>query len=175
MNILIEHGTNSNLDKIEQLYNDVNDALEMGINYSGWKKGIYPIREDAIEAIENNNLFVVRNNNKIVGSIILNHKPENAYDSAKWQYSGDYNHVFVIHTLVVHPSFQKLGIGKKLMNFAESFGLKNDIKSIRLDVYENNIPGIKLYESCGYRYISMVDLGYNIYSLDWFKLYEKLI
>lgn len=61
------------------------------------------------------------------------------------------------------------------MNFAESFGLQNNIKAIRLDVYEKNTPAIKLYEHCGYQYISTVDLGLGCYGLEWFKLYEKLL
>lgn len=93
---------------------------------------------------------MAQNDNKIVGSIILNHKPEGGYNGAKWQYDGDYNNIFVVHTLVVHPTFSKSGIGRLLLNFAESFGLQNNVKSNCLDVYEYNIPAIKLYESCDY-------------------------
>lgn len=35
MDLLIEQGTYNDLDEIEQLYHDVNDALEKGINYPG--------------------------------------------------------------------------------------------------------------------------------------------
>lgn len=76
---------------------------------------------------------------------------------------------------MVHPAFLKLGIGRELMNFAEVFGRQNNIKSIRLDVYEYNLPAIKLYESCGYTYIATVDLGLGEHGLDKFKLYEKLL
>lgn len=171
----IEHGTHADLDAIEQLYNDLNDALEAGINYPGWKKGVYPIREDAAAGIEQHNLFVARLGNKIVGSVILNHIPEKGYSSAKWQYDGDYRSVFVVHTLAVHPAFMKSGVGTQLMKFAESIGLQNNIKAIRLDVYEKNIPAVLLYERCGYRYIKTVDLGLGDYGLKWFKLYEKLL
>jgi len=49
------------------------------------------------------------------------------------------------------------------------------MKSIRLDVYEKNIPAILLYEKCGFEYIDTVDLELGNYGLDWFKLYEKVI
>ncbi len=48
-------------------------------------------------------------------------------------------------------------------------------KSIRLDVYEGNIPAIRLYEKCGFEYVNTVDLGLGNYGLKWFKLYEKLL
>lgn len=175
MDIRIEHGTYADLDAIEQLYNDLHDALEIGVNHPGWRKDIYPTREDAAAGVEEQNLFVARNGNNIVGSIILNHKPENGYSSAKWQYDGDYSLVLVVHTLAVHPVFSKCGIGMQLMNFAESFGRQNNMKAIRLDVFEKNTPAIQLYERCGYQYIQAVDLGWGCYGLDWFKLYEKLL
>lgn len=175
MNFLIEYGTYDDIDAIEQLYNDSNDALSIGVNYPGWIKGIYPIRENATKGIEYNNLFVVRYNNGIVGSIILNHEAENGYDGVKWRFDGGYNDIFVVHTLVVHPAFLKMGIGRQLMDFTDSFGLQNGIKSIRLDVYENNTPAIRLYESSGYHYITTVDLGLGNVGLDGFRLYEKLL
>lgn len=175
MDIRIEFGTKTDLDDIEQLYNDVNDALEAGVNYPGWKKGIYPTREDAAAGIDNHNLFVARSGSKIAGSIILNHEPDSDFHSVKWQYSGDYSSVFVVHTFVVHPTFSKLGIGVTLLNFAESLGQQNSIKAIRLAVYEKNLPAIRLYERCGYQYICTFDLGFGCYGLDWFKLYEKLL
>lgn len=175
MEIRIERGTDTDLDAIEQLYNDLHDALETGVNYPGWRKGNYPTRADAADGIAEHNLFVARSSNGIVGVVILNHKSENGYDSAAWQYDGDYSLVLVVHTLVVHPAFAKLGIGAQLIGFAESFGQQNNMKAIRLDVYENNTPAIALYERCGYRYIQSVDLGLGSYGLDCFKLYEKLL
>lgn len=37
----------SDLEQIEFLYNDLCDYLEVHENYPGWKKGVYPTREDA--------------------------------------------------------------------------------------------------------------------------------
>lgn len=87
----------------------------------------------------------------------------------------DYSDVFVIHTFVVHPKFMKCGVGKILMGFAEEHSIKSQVKSIRLDVYEGNMPAIELYEKRGFKYIDTVDLGLGNYGLDRFKLYEKLI
>ncbi|MCR1839919.1 GNAT family N-acetyltransferase [Murimonas intestini] len=175
MEIRIEHGTDADLDVIEQLYNDLLDVLETGMNYPGWKRGIYPTRKDALTGIVENSLFVARSGDSIVGAFILNHKPENGYDNAKWLYGGDYSLILVVHTLVVHPAFMNRGIGLQLLRFAEKWGKQNGMKAIRLDVYENNVPAIALYERCGYQYIQSIDLGFGHYGLDLFKLYEKLL
>lgn len=175
MNINFELGKVNDIDELGKLYDDLNDYLAKGVNYPGWKKGIYPVRQDAADGIKNGNLFVARHEGKIVGSIILSHVPEPAYHQAKWQIESDYSDVFVVYTFAVHPDYMKCGVGKALMDFAEEQAVKSDVKSIRLDVYEGNMPAIRLYEKCGFKYIGTVDLGLCNYGLDWFRLYEKLL
>jgi ribosomal protein S18 acetylase RimI-like enzyme len=175
MELKIEKGTEKDLDEIAQFYDDINDFLEKGENYPGWRKGIYPVREDAVHGLEQDCLFIVRAKDKIAGSVILSHEPEQGYEKATWGYKGGYDRIYVIHTLAVHPDYLKMGIGRRLLQFAEEFGLENGIEAIRLDVNEKNIPAINLYESCGYQYIARVDLGYGAYGIPWFKLYEKLL
>lgn len=175
MDIIFELGKANDIDELEQLYNDLNDYLAKGVNYPGWIKGIYPVRQNAIDGVKNNNLYVAKNNGKIIGSIILSNEPEPEYYNAKWGFESDYSDVFVIHTFVVHPKFMKCGVGKALMEFADEYSIKSQVKSIRLDVYEGNIPAIKLYEKCSFKYIDTVDLGLANYGLNWFRLYEKLL
>lgn len=175
MDIIVQLGKEADIDELEQLYNDLNDHLASGVNYPGWIKDIYPVRQDAINGIKQKNLYVARHNGKIVGSLILSHKPEPAYYKATWQFESDYSDVFVIYTFAVHPDFQNCGIGRALMDFAAEYASQSHVKSIRLDVYEKNTPAIKLYEKCGFKYIDTVDLGLSEHGLNWFKLYEKLL
>lgn len=175
MKIIIVPGTTADIDDVEALYNDLNDDLESGINYPGWKKDVYPIRKDAVAGINEGDLYIAKYDNKIVGSVILNHKAESVYNSVKWKIDKEYKEVLIIHTFVVHPKFSGLGIGKRLMEFASELAINLNMKSIRLDVYEKNEPAIKLYEKCGYEYIDKVDLGLRKYGLEWFKLYEKVL
>ena len=55
-----------------------------------------------------------------------------------------------IETVSVDPSFQKKGIGKKLMLTAEHEARKQGIKEIRLEVSIGNTAAIQLYEKLGY-------------------------
>lgn len=175
MDIMIELGKTTDIDELEKLYNDLNDHLTIKVNYPGWIKDIYPIRKNAIDGIEHGDLYVVKHIGKIIGSVILSHEPEPAYYKAKWKFESDYSDVFVVHTFVVHPKFLRFGVGKALMDFSIDYSIKVHAKSIRLDVYEKNIPAIRLYEKCGFKYIDTVDLGLGNYGLNLFRLYEKLL
>ena len=173
--MVIEKGVHADIDELARLYDDLNDFLDSDINHPGWIKGVYPVRQIAKTGINEQNLYVVRLEGRIIGSIILNHHPEPAYNKALWGIESDYSKIFVIHTLVVHPDFLKAGVGKKLISFACELGKELHMKAIRLDVYENNIPAIKLYEKFGFNYIDTIDLGLGDYGLHRFRLYEKIL
>ncbi len=171
----IEKGTKDNIEEIESLYNDLNDYLDSHINYPGWKKGVYPVKETAINGIQEGNLYVIRDGNHIAGTVILRHKQELGYSKANWKINLDYEEIMVIYTFAVHPTYLKKGIGKRLMDFIIKYCKEMDIKAIRLDVYEKNRPAIKLYRKYGFEYIDTIDLGYSEYGLDKFELYQKLL
>ncbi|WP_343337678.1 hypothetical protein TPELB_26870 [Terrisporobacter petrolearius] len=173
--MIIRLGVEKDIDKLEELYNELNDYLEAHVNYPGWKKGVYPIRDDAIAGIKDGSLYVSTISGKIVGSIILSHKPEHAYLKTNWQKELKYSDVFVIYTFAIHPDYWCQGVGKELLKFAQKQANKKNIKALRLDVYEKNLPAIKLYEKLGFKYIDTVDLGLENYGLKWFRLYEKLL
>ncbi|KPU45863.1 putative acetyltransferase [Oxobacter pfennigii] len=172
---IIEKGSINDIDQLENLYDNLNDYLAQGINYPGWAKGIYPVRETAVNGIESNSLFILKIDNEIAGSVILNHKPEIAYSQITWGIEADYNDIIVIHTLTVHPKYMEKGVARRLMDFAKSYSMEQKMKAIRLDVSIHNAPAISLYEKCGYRYVGTVDLGLNIPELVWFKLYEIVL
>lgn len=175
MNAVIVPGTKADVDEIARLYDDLNDTLAAGVNYPGWKKGIYPTIEDAEAGVRENTLYVAKAGGKICGTIILNHQPATGYETAPWQYTGAYTQIIVIHTLAVAPEFAGKGIGKRLIEFTGEHAKEKGIQAIRLDVFEKNLPAIRLYERCGYVLIATADLGLGEYGLDRFRLYEKLI
>lgn len=175
MDLCIRLGRRADIDALERLYDAVNEHLASTINYPGWRKGIYPVRDTAVQGIQEGCLYVAVVSEKVVGSIILRHEPEPAYREVKWRAELPDEAVLVIYTLAVHPEYLSRGIGHALLDFAADFGLRTHIKSLRLDVYEKNLPAIRLYEKCGFQYITTVDLGLGVHGLNWFKLYEKWI
>lgn len=111
----------------------------------------------------------------LVGTVILNHEPEEGYRNGKWLTEDDYRHIHVVHTLAVHPDFLKYGIATELLVFAEQVAREEQCISIRLDVVKGNIPADQLYQKCGYQLIGTVSLGYEEYGRPWYNLYEKIL
>ena len=171
----IRKGTSQDINELSALYDELNDYLESHINYPGWRKGIYPIGEDAARGIAEDSLFVAVEDGRIAGTVILSHQPEEGYESVNWHNNLEYKDIFVVYTFAVHPEFLHRGIGRKIMEFILDYAEQMNMKAIRLDVYEKNIPAIRLYESMGFQYMDSVDLGYSIYGLDWFKVYQKVL
>ncbi len=173
--IQVRKATESDLDDIEKLYEDICVHLETHKNYPGWKKGIYPNRSDAEKGVRADALYIARNGSKTAGSMVLKHQPEEGYKNGSWLTEDDYRHIYVVYTLAVHPDFLKCGVGTELLMFAERVARKEQCISIRLDVVKDNIPAEQLYQKCGYQFIGTVSLGYEAYGLPWYNLYEKIL
>ena len=82
------------------------------------------------------NTLVLKLDNWIIGhlSIRMNEQIKSA-------------HIF---HLIIDPDQQQNGYGKRLIENAEKFILKNDIKKTTLNVLKNNQSAIKLFEKIGY-------------------------
>ena len=173
MKINMRKARYDDIDAVAQLYDDLNDYLHRSINYPGWIKGIYPTKKEAVHFYESNTLYIAEAHSTIVGSLALTHEPEP--ENENWFIQAGDTEIFVIHVFVVHPNFIRQGIGSAMLQFAHEQAKLNDIKSIRLDVYENNLAAIKTYEKNGYRFVDKVDIGLGKYGLDLFCLYEKVI
>lgn len=171
----IEKASERDIDEIEKLYNETSDYLEAHVNYPGWKKGIYPAREDAEKAFSEGALFIVRENGSAAGSFILRHEPEQGYAKVNWGAVPDFEHDFVVYTLAVHPDFQHCGIGAGIMDYISRYSAENGAKAVRLDVYYKNEPAKKLYKKAGFCYIDTADLGYSEFGLEKFELYQKIL
>lgn len=142
--IQIRKAVGSDLDNIEKLYGDICDYLETHENYPGWKKSVYPIRSDAEKALAANELYVACFGGRTAGTIVLKHEPEEGYKNGKWLTEDDYERIYVVYALAVHPDFLKCGIGTELLMFAEGVARKEQCVSIRLDVVKGNIPAERL-------------------------------
>lgn len=139
-------------------------------NIFQWNEN-YPSKEIFREDIKNNALFVARINSEIVGCIMLSSYKDDVYKNVKW-ISEDNNNLY-IHRLAVHPRFQKKGIARKMMEYAEAFAKSKNHKSIRLDTFSKNDRNNKFYKLRGY--IKLDDVFFPNQSVFPFHCYEKLI
>ena len=66
-----------------------------------------------------------------------------------------------VETLNVDPSFQGLGIGRKLLQAAEEDMFPRDIQKVRLEVSVGNQGAIRLYERAGFQIVAFLPNFYR--------------
>lgn len=84
MSLLIRHGTPEDLDALDALYGEVCDHMAATVNYCGWKRDVYPARQDAEAGIREGTLFLAEEDGEAAGAFILSPRQENAYKIVTW-------------------------------------------------------------------------------------------
>ena len=121
----------------------------------------YPTREAIAVDIANRSLHVLRIEDKYCGIIALDGDEPQEYGDIDWKYQTD--KVFVVHRLAVDPQWQRQGIARRLMDFAEQYGKTHGYQAIRLDAFIKNPRAIKLYECRGYRKAGTVNFTKRLF------------
>ena len=159
--------------------NDINDIMKMIHNCANdlisknifqWNEK-YPSRDIFFSDIEKKNLFILKNNSGIIGCIALSHEKDIEYTDVKWLTKDDKN--LYLHRLAVDPKFQKKGIGKLLMDFAEDYARNNKFISVRLDTFSKNERNNRFYKSR--KYTKLDDVYFPNQSEFPFHCYEKIL
>jgi ribosomal protein S18 acetylase RimI-like enzyme len=167
--IKIELAKKSDLDSVMNMISAC--ALDLiSKNIFQWSEK-YPSIDIFKNDIEKNALFVAKHKLKIIGCLALCSNKDLEYKNTKWLTEDNKN--LYIHRLAVDPNFQKKGVGKSLMDFAEEYAKKNDFKSIRLDTFSKNKRNNKFYKSR--EYVKLGDVFFPMQSEYPFHCYEKII
>ena len=129
---MIRKANKNDIPKIVEIYNKILANEENGLISIRWIRGIYRAFNIEKDAIERGDLFAYEKEEKTVGaSAIINKRQVDVYKKGKWKYKVNDDKVMVSHSLIVEPSFVHSGIGKKFVDFYESYAKKN-IHSILL-------------------------------------------
>ena len=155
-------------DIMKMIHNCANDLISK--NIFQWNEK-YPSRDIFLSDIEKKNLFIFKNNSGIKGCIALSHEKDIEYNDVKWLTKDDKN--LYVHRLAVDPKFQKKGIGKLLMDFAEDYARNNKFISVRLDTFSKNERNNRFYKSR--KYTKLDDVYFPNQSEFPFHCYEKIL
>ena len=167
--IKIELATLNELDRVKEIAEAcAKNMIEN--NIFQWNDK-YPSREIFKDDIKNKSLYVSKIDQEVVGCIMLSSFKDYVYKSVNWITPDEYN--LYIHRLAVHPIFQKKGIARKMMDFAEDFAKSNNYRSIRLDTFSQNPRNNKFYKARGYNKLD--DVYFPKQSEFPFHCYEKLV
>mgnify|MGYP005843381563 CR=1 FL=1 len=154
----------SSIDDIMILIGDcINNMRIKGIYQ--WNEE-YPNKDVFLNDISCNTLYILWDNDSLIGIVVLNEVPSPGYERINWK--DIRGRALFVHRLAVHPSFQGKGYAKALMDFTEEYAKMNGYSSIRLDAYTGNHRAMKLYELRGYSDNGQVcfegrDLPFNCY------------
>ena len=107
----------------------------------------YPNRTVFLNDIKNQNLYLMVENDEIIAVIAITDDLEPQYSEIDWEDSK--GKVLEVHRLAVHPRWQRKGVARALMDYAERFAMENNFTSIRLDTYSENLIALNFYEKRG--------------------------
>ena len=158
MGITIEKARPQDLDAAAALYGEVcADLADKPFN-PGWRRDIFPAREDAEQYLKADGLSSAWDGEAAVGTLALT--PE----------AGG---TLCIHEVAVRPDRQRQGISTALLDFAAKEAVRHGARLLRLYVWEGNAPAIRTYEKNGFVRMGREDIGLGEFGLDWFYRYEK--
>lgn len=149
------------INRIEEIYENIHNEEEKGITTIGWIRNIYPTRKTAEEALIRNDLFVLEDENKIVAVAVINQIQVDEYKYANWKHNAKENEIMVLHGLAVDPYQKGKGYGSAFVGFYESYAKEHDCKALRMDTNVRNKKARRLYQRLGYEEIGIVDCVFN--------------
>ncbi len=109
----------------------------------------YPSYEAFEKDIELNQLWVLKDDDRIIGSIIISDIMDEEYHEIEWLTPNTKN--IYIHRLAVHPEYQGKGCAQFLMTYAENYAKENNFLSIRLDTFSVNKRNNIFYKKRGFQ------------------------
>jgi len=107
----------------------------------------YPSKEAFEKDVARKELYVLEENDEIIGTIVVSTLMDGEYYPINWL-TPNRNNVY-IHRLAVHPKKQRKGYAQDLMNFAEDYARKGGFISVRLDTFSKNSRNNKFYQARG--------------------------
>lgn len=159
---MFRKATQIDISEITDIYNEIHNQEQLGLMTIGWLTNVYPIRDTAQKALNNNQLYVYQDSSgKILASAIINKVQVDEYKLGNWKYIVNDNDIMVLHTLVVRPTASKHGIGRKFVSFYESLAIQNGCKALRIDTNAKNTIARKFYHNLGYSEVGIVPCTFN--------------
>lgn len=148
-------------EAVSRIYEKIHDGEEVGRFTIGWERGVYPVKDTAVQAVDRNELFVYDDDGKILAAAIINKVQVDVYAKGNWKYEAPEDKVMVLHTLVVDPDTGRNGIGSGFVRFYEKYAKEKGCTVLRLDTNEKNKAARSLYAKHGYTEIGTVPCRFN--------------
>ena len=150
MRTVIRSALPGDIDPVAQGYLESMAYEREHEQYTIWQPGVYPTKETAEHARQNDSLFLLERDGEICASIIANGFQPPEYEQISWRYRAVPGKFMVIHLLCVHPSKARQGLGEKMVRFIIDKARCADMQAVRLDTAGSNKPAAALYRKMGF-------------------------
>ena len=143
------------IEEILQIYNEVK-----GSPFCSWNDK-YPTIFEVKEDIKRKDLFILKNQNIIIGAVSFVH-PLELNDFTCWK---EKENITEVARLVIKKEYQGKGFSKIILQNIILEAKKRNVSSIHLSVVKSNTPTLKLYKSSSFSFLQEVNLYENQYYL----------
>lgn len=162
--------------RVREFYDSLIDAMKDAEFKPGWEKGVYPSQAFLLRSIENGELYIGEaDDGQIASCMVANHEYNDGYRNVRWSVDAADHELFIIHALGVHPAFSGQGIAKQMVQKMIECARAQQIKTIRLDVLEGNLPAERAYTKLGFVYRETIQMFYEDTGWTNFRLFEFIV
>ena len=171
--IVIATAKTSDLKSILEIIDDAR-LLIKNHGFKQWSlESNYPSYADFLKDINNNALYVAKDNDKIIGVMALYFGPDENYAKIDGKWLSNNELYSTIHRLAIKKEYYHQGVAKALINYAISLS-KEKCSYIRIDTHKDNIMMNSLALKMGFSYCGIIDIiRDNVDSLR--NAYERMI
>lgn len=162
-------------EAVRSFYHQLIDDMQSSPYHPMWAKEIYPSSEMLKDALEKQELYVLTDENGIIGSMILNNECIDGYSQVPWQINVFEDEVSIIHAFGVTPKMHGTGCAKTMVEKALEIARSKKQKAVRLDALKHNIPAQKFYSKVGFKNVATVNMYYEDTGWKDFLMYEYLL
>lgn len=141
----------------------------------GWERDVYPTQEFITKSIENKELYIGEIGEQIASCMVVNHKYNDGYKDIQWLVEAEDSELLIIHALGVRPIFTGKGMAKEMVQKVIETARLMNIKTVRLDVLDGNIPAEKAYLKMGFKYLDTMKMFYEDTGWTDYKLFEYVV
>lgn len=139
------------LPSLMDLFNRVFPALNAIGNFR-WDNE-YPINQTFSKDINDHNLFIAREDGKILGVVAIDSYFPSEYSSVDWKSSPN---SFTFHRMMVDPDHRGVGVAQALFKYLEYRGKLLGLKAIRVDAHHHNLVMLHLFKKLNYSHAGVV-------------------
>ena len=158
---MIRKATREDIPGVARIYDAILEQEAAGTCTTGWIAGVYPTEQTALDALAQEELFVLDTGGAIVAAAKINQEQVPEYVHCPWRYEAPPEQVLVIHTLVVDPALQGKGYATAFVAYYEEMARAMNCPYLRMDTNSHNAPARALYKRLGYEEPGIVDCVFN--------------